>query len=372
MSEPLSTAGSVVGIISLGIQVCDGFVSYLRSVKGRMKDIEDGFRDAAILIPIFYSLHELLPKLPPETSVASIQQCLKDSEEELLAMQKWLVELRGSSDSTTLRGKVEEAGRSVVYPFRQGKLDALRQTLQRLLDSLQTSVPVATLSVAVRSDDRLKKIGTAVEAETRTIASNTAIIISRSEETAKDIKKIKEKVEELAKTRIASPPSPSLHATLQSSTVSTGQIEVRQKHQRGYKFYGIRQPTNRRLKAEMSLPIAWFFRRVLTASVEYATGSSGFGVSNLRQATSPKAAIQLLKETERRIFSFYQERHASPLNRDKLRNGHTEVNCHLFTLKVLRSFINTKEKSIENASAALKFWHSKKQPTIIQNIRRIA
>lgn len=438
MLDPLSTAGSVAGIISLGIQVCDGLVSYLRSVRGRKKDIADALREAETLVPIFYSLHGLLSRLPPEISVTSIQKCLKDSEEQLLAMQKWLIDLRGSSDTTSLKGKVEEVGRSVVYPFRQVKLDALRQTLRQLLDGLRMSVGVAAVSLAVRSGNRLNKIETAVEtleevspqliggtiqelhdkldslqqrfsdayrlfeerfdrldwnvtlvhADTRAIASDTALIASRTKQTAEEVKKLREGIEEFKQQILRAPPQ-SQSTGLDSFTPRTGQLvassdvfsletsctcpavncnisstylrigglvfqydeEVGQKHQRGCKLYGIPQPTNRRLKAEMSLPMTWLLRRVLTASVDFATGGGGLGVSvglksfvprhldpvrlllakNLYQLyrnPSPEASIQLLKASERGILSLYQEGRASPLDRDEEGVGHAEVSCH--------------------------------------------
>ncbi|KAK4456615.1 hypothetical protein QBC42DRAFT_56207 [Cladorrhinum samala] len=435
MSDPLSTAGSVVGIISLGIQVCNGLVSYLRSARGRKKDVTDALHEAETLIPILYSLHELLPRLPPEISVTSIQKCLKDSEEQLLAMQEWLIDLRGSSDTTTLKGKVEEAGRSAVYPFRQGKLDELRKTLRQLLDGLQMSVDVAAVSLAVESGNRLSKVETAVEtlegvsprlvdgiqelrdkldslqqrfsdtcrlieerfdrldwnvtlvhADTRTIASNTALVASRTDQTAEEVKRLREGFEEFKQQILRGPPPQSQSTEFDSFTPRTGHLvtrrrdmsssktnctcpavnrnmsstyvrlgglvfqynqEVKQKHLLGCKCYGIPQKKNRRLKAEMSLPMAWLLRRAFTASVDFVTGSGGVGVSiglknfvpghldpvrsfldeniwQLRNSSSPKAIIQLFETMERGILSLYQERRASPLNRDEKGTGHAE------------------------------------------------
>lgn len=39
MSDPLSVAGSAVGIISLGIQVCNGLLVYADAIRGRSQDL---------------------------------------------------------------------------------------------------------------------------------------------------------------------------------------------------------------------------------------------------------------------------------------------------------------------------------------------
>ncbi|KAK4166856.1 hypothetical protein QBC43DRAFT_349584, partial [Cladorrhinum sp. PSN259] len=498
MPDPLSTAVSVVGIISLGIQVCEGLISYVHSVKDRKNDVADGFREAKTLISIFYSLHDLLPKIPPETSITSIQRCLKDSEEELSAMQKWLVNLRGSSDSTTFKGKMEEASCSVVYPFRQGKLDALRQTLQRLLDGLQMSVSVATLSVTVRSDDHLNKIEAAVEAledaspqlarsiqelhdkldslrrrfsdtsrqfeerfdqldwNVTLVRANTALTASSNERIVEELKRLSEGLEEFKRQTLSRPPQsqssqldsftpltnqlvrrgevvsfetsctcPAVNRNMSSTYLRLGGLvfqydeEVRQKHQRGCKFYGIRQPTSRRLKAEMSLPMGWFLRRFLTASVDFAAGAGGLGVSvslknfvpqhldpvykfmeenlwTLYQTTSPEDAIQLLKATERGIFSIYREGRASPLDRDEQGRGHAEyfmlqtmqasLNLRFIlshdsvtyaTIGLLRTLIEVSTYTLGRLSLAwdlIGLVNSREQPTTtrIENIQQIA
>lgn len=45
MSDPLSVAGTAVGIASLGIQVCQGLIKYLQAVNDRNEEIKDAVRD---------------------------------------------------------------------------------------------------------------------------------------------------------------------------------------------------------------------------------------------------------------------------------------------------------------------------------------
>lgn len=147
MSDPLSVAGTAVGITSLGIQVCQGLVSYLKSIEGRSRTIAEDLREVQNLASIFYALNNILPKLDQKQWVPSItvRHCLKESEEKLQDFQKKLIILRGDLDDKSKTWKIKEVGRSLVYPFREGSLGSLRQTLQTLLENLSLAANTVLL-----------------------------------------------------------------------------------------------------------------------------------------------------------------------------------------------------------------------------------
>lgn len=147
MSDPLSVAGTAVGITSLGIQVCQGLVWYLRSVHGRKAEIAEDLGEVQSLISIFYALNDILPKINRTqcTEATTIRRCLEDSEGKLLELQRLLIKLRGPEQCTTNREKMREAGRTLVYPFRADTLKSLRQSLRELLDNLNLAVNITSL-----------------------------------------------------------------------------------------------------------------------------------------------------------------------------------------------------------------------------------
>lgn len=149
MSDPLSVAGTAVGITSLGIQVCQGLVWYLRSVRGRRTDIADGLNEVTTLITIFYSLNDILPKLNHTRCIGAttIRRCLEDSEGKLLELQQLLIKLRGpqQQQTTTNSEKMKEAGRTFTYPFRADTLKSLRQSLRELLHNLNLAIDITSL-----------------------------------------------------------------------------------------------------------------------------------------------------------------------------------------------------------------------------------
>lgn len=147
MSDPLSVVGTAVGITSLGIQVCQGLVSYLQSIEGRPRKIAEDLKEVQNLASVFYALKEILPKLEQRQWVPSktVRLCLKESEEKLQEFQEVLIALRGSLDDRTKTWKFKDYGRSLIYPFREGSLGSLRRTLQTLLDNLSLAINTALL-----------------------------------------------------------------------------------------------------------------------------------------------------------------------------------------------------------------------------------
>ncbi|KAJ3544960.1 hypothetical protein NM208_g2762 [Fusarium decemcellulare] len=154
MSDPLSVAGTAVGIASLGIQVCQGLVSYLQSLEGRNQEIREGLREIQTLVSMFYSLNDILPKIDEKhPGTIALRRCLEDSEKKLLELQEFLIKIRGPQNaSTSTIGKMDDARRALIYPFREGKLNSLRQSLRELLDNLNLAIELTLLDsgVAVR------------------------------------------------------------------------------------------------------------------------------------------------------------------------------------------------------------------------------
>ncbi|CVL04829.1 uncharacterized protein FMAN_12891 [Fusarium mangiferae] len=165
MSDPLSVAGSAVGIISLGIQVCQGLISYLQSFKAQDQDIQESLSDVQTMVSILYSLKGILPKVDkssPETP--AIRRCLAESEEKLREIQQFSLKLRGTeSPEHYVLGKMDNARRSLLYPFREGKLKSLCQALKGLLQHLSLGLNITSLDIAVGIRTNLDDLGNAMK-----------------------------------------------------------------------------------------------------------------------------------------------------------------------------------------------------------------
>ncbi|KAF4982590.1 hypothetical protein FZEAL_1822 [Fusarium zealandicum] len=192
MSDPLSVAGTAVGITSLGIQICQGLVSYLRSVKGRKQDIADGLNEVKTLISLFHALQNLVPKIDQKcVDSTAIRRCLSNSEEKLAEFQKQLNGLRGPNPSASNTwSKMREAGRSIIYPFYEEKLISLRQSLGDLLHNLNLAVGIANLDTDIAQTHKIDTIGSAIqglETETKVQDGRMQMLNTQMQENLKQI-----------------------------------------------------------------------------------------------------------------------------------------------------------------------------------------
>lgn len=145
MSDPLSVAGTAVGITSLGIQVCQGLMKYLRAVRGRKQEIAEGVGDVERVVSLLCSLNNLLPRVGSTNETVQLRDCLKSCDVELKRVQTLLAELNGVQQSSNAMQRAANAMRSVTYPFQQEKLAALRQSLRSVLDDLTLIISIVSL-----------------------------------------------------------------------------------------------------------------------------------------------------------------------------------------------------------------------------------
>ncbi|KAF5544481.1 hypothetical protein FPHYL_10971 [Fusarium phyllophilum] len=172
MSDPLSVAGSAVGIISLGIQVCQGLISYLQSFKGQDQDIQDSLNDVQTVISILCSLKGILPKVDKSSSeTPAIRRCLAESEEKLREFQQFSLKLRGTkSPEHDVVGKMDHARHALLYPFREGKLKSLCRALKGLLQNLSLCLDITTLDIAVGIHTNVDDLGNAFKDQGANVA----------------------------------------------------------------------------------------------------------------------------------------------------------------------------------------------------------
>lgn len=149
MADGLSVAGTAVGIMSLGIQVCQGLISYVRSAKKRKKELADTLKDIQALLSIFYSLQDIIPLIDQSNPIDSlvIRNCLKDSEEGLQELNALVTKLKGQPGFTKITEKAKETGRALIYPFHEGKLISVRESIRRILANLNLVIDNTTLYV---------------------------------------------------------------------------------------------------------------------------------------------------------------------------------------------------------------------------------
>ncbi|KAF4432125.1 hypothetical protein F53441_13844 [Fusarium austroafricanum] len=330
MSDPLSIPGGVVGIISLGIQVCQGLVWYLQSFKGRDEEIQESLKEVQTLVSTFYSLKDVLTKIDKTScETTAIRRCLQDSEEKLREVHKFSLKLRGPQDAAkSTREKIDNARRAMVYPFREEKLKTLRLSLQDLLQNLSLAVGLTSLRFVdlkkdiSRTESFTQDFRQEVTGKLTLLSNDMGSIVSsnqRFEDAFNELitqREFQKKLlmstllhlqgmEGLAidnpgsrlKTSSRRPSTPEDSPVSLpdcdcvrepkpwkvSYTFWNAKFEYEQhsfgQHSRSCKYFGIDPPTIRNFKAQLPLRLNWLSTRVMLTCIEYSLGTGNPGLS---------------------------------------------------------------------------------------------
>lgn len=138
-------AGTAVGVISLGIQVCQGLVKYYGSWKDAPKDVE-------LMCKSMRSLEETLNMVNTavkDNGVASQAQSRIRNEIDSCAtsiaeLQSRLIEVQ-EINGPRIWPKVHGQGRRLLYPFREGTLKKLIGIAVEMRDNLRFALDVLQL-----------------------------------------------------------------------------------------------------------------------------------------------------------------------------------------------------------------------------------
>lgn len=145
MSDPLSVAGTAVGIASLGIQVCQGLIKYLQAVNDRNEEIRDAVRDVKQVLSLLDNLNNTLPSDGLGNGTTSIQAYIDNCNEKLTGLQRLLDGLSKTQSGNKITKKAVNAMRNISYPFQREKLIEMRQSLRSVLNDLNLIISVISL-----------------------------------------------------------------------------------------------------------------------------------------------------------------------------------------------------------------------------------
>ncbi|KAJ6133089.1 hypothetical protein N7471_008304 [Penicillium samsonianum] len=134
-------AGTAVGIISLGLQVCQGIVSYSQAWRGFDEDIQNTRNKAKALHMLLKTLRETIEELHhTRPEVAS------DLEGKAMSMHSSIEKLRKIVDrfkparSEAFPEKVRAQLKKSVYYFQKDTLKDIQNHLDQIQNVLQTSL----------------------------------------------------------------------------------------------------------------------------------------------------------------------------------------------------------------------------------------
>ncbi|KAI7081966.1 hypothetical protein KC356_g8751 [Hortaea werneckii] len=153
----MDVAASAVGITSLGVQVCQGLLSYYDGWKGYESDISD-------TRGMITDLHDTLVLLEDSLEIggleirrtARVASCLESCRGGLIDLSRKLDELQRYGKPEGLRQKARSGLQKAVYPFRKDTLVKLRENVADVRERLVLAIQVLQLSM--QQSDRWRRV----------------------------------------------------------------------------------------------------------------------------------------------------------------------------------------------------------------------
>ena len=169
----MAVAGTAVGIASLGIQVCQGLLSYYDSWRGYDSDVTSAYDSIDDLSRTLTLLKASLDsnELDKETK-ERVMRCLHSGEESLVKLSRKSQKLRKYGQPEGLRQKAWAELQRSWYPFRASTLAKLREIVADVRERLKLALQVLQLDVSATSQRILKSVA----ADTSHIVDRTVAI----------------------------------------------------------------------------------------------------------------------------------------------------------------------------------------------------
>lgn len=161
MSDPLSIAAGVAGLISLGIQVTQSLFDFYTLYKHQDSEIAGMAERLERLLIILQSLEKVLSnrkfQVDEQSLIDSIETSIKNCDE-------LIQELRGEcqkfiqATSNGIQAVFRVAGRRATYPFRQSTLQKLDEDIGDLRANLSIAMDVLQLTDNKRIQDDITDV----------------------------------------------------------------------------------------------------------------------------------------------------------------------------------------------------------------------
>jgi hypothetical protein len=147
MSEPFSVASSAAGIISLGLQVTQGLVTYYSQFKALDTDIAEISRKADGLYGILQVLEGPLRKFESDNAPvpAQVRTAISACEEGLRNLNGWVEKHGKTEPPASIEDRLRVLKKRTLFPFRRDTLLGLKSTLESLQSNLNTAIQVLHL-----------------------------------------------------------------------------------------------------------------------------------------------------------------------------------------------------------------------------------
>jgi hypothetical protein len=161
MTDPLSVAAGIAGLISLGIQVTGSLVQFYTSYKGQDSDVT---RTTEKLESLLHTFQFLDAGLQSRTFRPDEQDLIKNIESSIHKCDDLIQELKEECEKfdkasiNGIKGTIKVAGRRAAYPFRQSTLQKLDEDISEIRDNLLLALDVLQLRDHQKTQDDVTEL----------------------------------------------------------------------------------------------------------------------------------------------------------------------------------------------------------------------
>lgn len=147
MADPLTITGTAVGIVSFGIQVCQGLVTYCESWKSADDDIAHALKKINALENTLELLQHVLSNLSHFSAniVNDVNKSIVFCASGIRRLEAFLDKCHSSAPPNSVKGKAHRFTQKTLYPFKKATLQDLIVNVTDLQNNLQTSLQLLGL-----------------------------------------------------------------------------------------------------------------------------------------------------------------------------------------------------------------------------------
>ncbi|KAJ5750892.1 hypothetical protein N7533_007920 [Penicillium manginii] len=145
MSDPFSVAGSAVGVISLGLQVCSTIVNYTQAVRGQNDNIQRLATKAEDIRSSLKNLRDLIEDTRDDSPGFA-----SDLESKALVLEAQVKKLDSKVEqykplaSESLHGKVRSTFKKAIYPLKKEAVFEIGSCLDEIQATVRTALAIFT------------------------------------------------------------------------------------------------------------------------------------------------------------------------------------------------------------------------------------
>ena len=145
----VATAGSIVGLISLSIQSCQGLTSYYSAWKSYDEQIGQTYRNLDELRITCENLKSELQRIiqHQEPAVRQVVRLIASCQDGINSLGHALDQCRSSTVPHTLGARIDAYRARALYPFRKETLQTLKGTVHDIQSNLSSALQTLQLYV---------------------------------------------------------------------------------------------------------------------------------------------------------------------------------------------------------------------------------